>query len=63
VGDDQALAQAALRLLGASPAERLDRAEAVRSRICAAFSCQALARHSQDAMLGLLPLAQANAGE
>jgi len=65
VGDDQALAQAALRLLGATRPEREDRAEAARARICSAFSCQALARHSQDALLGLLPgaLAPASAGE
>jgi glycosyltransferase involved in cell wall biosynthesis len=63
VGDDQALAQAALRLLGAPRPERQDRAAAVRSRICSAFSCQALARHSQDALLGLLRGTLALAGE
>ena len=55
VGDDRALAEAALGLLGEAEPERRERAQAARARICATFSCQALARHSQEALLGLMP--------
>ncbi len=54
VADDQALAGAALALLAESPQACLERAQAARARICERFSCQALARHSQEALLGLL---------
>lgn len=61
VADDAAMAQAALRLLEEAPECRRERAEAVRSRICARFSCGSLARRSQEALLGLLQASQAGA--
>ncbi len=53
-GDDEALARGALDLLEEPPAARLARSEAVSERIRAAFSCQALARTTETALLGLL---------
>jgi len=53
-GDPEALALAALRLLGESPQERLARSRAAEQRIRAAFSIQSLARSTEAALLGLL---------
>jgi glycosyltransferase involved in cell wall biosynthesis len=53
-GDDAALAQAARRLLEESPVRRRARAAAAEARIREAFSCQSLARTTENALLGLL---------
>jgi glycosyltransferase involved in cell wall biosynthesis len=53
-GDPEALAQAALRLLGESRPERQARARAAEFRIHATFSIQSLARSTEAALLGLL---------
>jgi glycosyltransferase involved in cell wall biosynthesis len=59
-GDPEALALAALRLLGESPQERRARAQAAEQRIRAAFSVQSLARSTEAALLGLLEPAPAH---
>jgi glycosyltransferase involved in cell wall biosynthesis len=60
VGDAEALAQAALRLLGETGPERQARAGAAERRIRASFSTRALARNTEAALRGLL---QVPAGE
>jgi glycosyltransferase involved in cell wall biosynthesis len=65
VGDAEALAEAALRLLGETGPERRARARAAEQRIRASFSTQALARSTEAALRGLVvPLpAHVPAGE
>jgi glycosyltransferase involved in cell wall biosynthesis len=64
VGDDAALAQAALRLLDEAGPQRQARARAVETRIRDTFSIQSLARTTEDALAGLLQgtLVQAGTG-
>ena len=54
IGDDAAIAKAVSSLLGESETARVARAGAVRQRICTLFSVEALARHTEHALLGLL---------
>jgi glycosyltransferase involved in cell wall biosynthesis len=54
VGDDVALAAGVLALLEESPEARKRRSEAVRTRICATYSVEALARATEAALLALL---------
>jgi glycosyltransferase involved in cell wall biosynthesis len=54
-GDDQALAEGALRLLGEGSGERLARGEAARQRILSTYSTGALARGTEALLATLLP--------
>ncbi|MBI1752004.1 MAG: glycosyltransferase [Acidobacteria bacterium] len=53
--DDAALAAAASAFLRESPEARVERSRAARARICSTFSVEALARHTEDMLLSLLP--------
>ena len=53
VGDDLAMARAVSRLLGETAQARADRSGSARSRICARFSVQALARSTEARLLDL----------
>ena len=54
-GDDQALAEAVIALLGEPAEARVRRAAACRERIVSLFSAAALARRTESALLSLLP--------
>ena len=55
ISDDVGIAVAASRILRESPEARATHAQAIRSRICSMFSVQALASHTEQALLSLLP--------